>query len=259
MANFFQNIFQKNSKLSTEELIVKKTVISFFFFFILIGAAVWGWGWLRHQPAVAGRTSSPIRSVLNTNEAIFNGLLSDKHLAKEYPVSAAVKNARVNGDIGMGKDFDPATWQMIVLKKNGDTLRVKLDDIKKLPKTELIFNFKCIEGWNQVTHWGGVKFSEFIKAYGLNDESGMKYLGLITPDKAYYVGIDMPSAMHPQTLLCYELNGQPLPMNQGYPLRLIIPVKYGVKSLKRIGTMSFANNRPPDYWSEKGYDYFSGL
>ena len=67
MANFFQNIFQKNSKLSTEELIVKKTVISFFFFFILTGAAVWGWGWLRHQPAVEGRTSSPIRSVLNTN------------------------------------------------------------------------------------------------------------------------------------------------------------------------------------------------
>ena len=101
----------------------------------------------------------------------------------------------------MGKDFDPATWQMIVLKKNGDTLRVKLDDIKKLPKTELIFNFKCIEGWNQVTHWGGVKFSEFIKAYGLTDESGMKYLGLITPDKAYYVGIDMPSAMHPPNLI----------------------------------------------------------
>jgi DMSO/TMAO reductase YedYZ molybdopterin-dependent catalytic subunit len=82
---------------------------------------------------------------------------------------------------------------------------------------------------------------------------------LATPDKGYYVGIDMPSVLHPQTILCYEMNGQPLPLNQGYPLRLIIPVKYGIKHLKRIGTMYFDNKRPPDYWYEQGYDYFSGL
>ena len=87
----------------------------------------------------------------------------------------------------------------------------------------------------------------------------MKYIGLETPDKAYYVGIDMKSALHPQTILCYEMNGQPLPANQGYPLRLIIPVKYGVKSLKQIGTISFSDQRPRDYWAERGYDYFSGL
>ena len=56
-----------------------------------------------------------------------------------------------------------------------------------------------------------------------------------------------------------EMNGQTLPLNQGYPLRLIIPVKYGIKHLKRIGTMYFDNKRPPDYWYERGYDYFSGL
>jgi len=55
------------------------------------------------------------------------------------------------------------------------------------------------------------------------------------------------------------MNGQPLPLDQGYPLRLIIPVKYGIKHLKRIGTLFFDNNRPPDYWYERGYDYFSGL
>jgi DMSO/TMAO reductase YedYZ molybdopterin-dependent catalytic subunit len=98
-----------------------------------------------------------------------------------------------------------------------------------------------------------------MKAYGLNEESAMNYLGLSTPDEEYYVGIDMPSALHPQTLLCYEMNGKPLPMDQGYPLRLIIPVKYGIKSLKRIGSMYFENERPPDYWAERGYDYFSGL
>ena len=141
-----------------------------------------------------------------------------------------------------------------------NTLKITLDEIKKLPKIEFAFNFKCIEGWSQITHWGGVRLVDFLKAYNLTDESAMKYLGLATPDKEYYVGIDMPSALHPQTILCYELNGKPLPMNQGYPLRLIIPVKYGVKSLKRIGYMYFDNKRTPDYWADvKGYDYFSGL
>ena len=260
MANFLKNLFTKNSKLNVDQLIVKKTIVSFFFFFVFGAAAFWGWKWLRHQPADSGKTNSPIRKVLNTNEAVFNGLLSDKHLAKEYPVSIAANPARVNGNLGMKSQFDPSTWAMNVIRANGDTLKIKLEDIKKIRKTEIVFNFKCIEGWSQITHWSGVRFSEFMNVYGLNEEGAMKYLGLSTPDKEYYVGIDMPSAMHPQTLLCYELNGKPLPLNQGYPLRLIIPVKYGVKSLKRIGDMYFSNARTPDYWADKkGYDYFSGL
>lgn len=260
MASFFRNIFTKSSKLNTEQLIQKKTILSFSFFFLFAAFAFWGWNWLRKQPTNSGKTSAPIRKVLDVNGKIFSGLVSDKNLAKTYPISHAANPVRVNGDLGMKTAFDPNTWVMNVIKAKGDTLKLKLEDIKKLPKTEVVFNFKCIEGWSQITYWGGVKFSEFMKAYNLNEEAAMKYLGLSTPDKEYYVGIDMPSALHPQTLLCYELNGKPLPMNQGYPLRLIIPVKYGVKSLKRIGDMYFSNQRTPDYWADvKGYDYFSGL
>ncbi len=259
MANYFKPLFTKNSKLNTDELIKKKTVFSFFFFFLFAGAAFLGWQLLRNQPSISGKTSTPIRKVLDANESIFNVLLSDKHLTKEYPLSKAVP-ARVNGDLGLKTAFDPATWAMNVIRSKGDTLKITLDEIKKLPKIEYAFNFKCIEGWSQITHWGGVKLSDFMKAYHLNDEAAMKYLGLATPDKQYYVGLDMQSALHPQTLLCYELDGKPLPMNQGFPLRLIIPVKYGVKSLKRIGFMYFDNKRTPDYWADvKGYDYFSGL
>lgn len=260
MANSIKNIFIKNSKLNTDELIVKKTVISFFFFFVFSITTFIGWKWLRNQPTTSGKTSAPLRKVLNANESIFNQFLSDKHLTKQYPVSLAANPARVNGNLGLKTPFDPSKWMMNVIKAKGDTLKLKLDDIKKLPKTEIVFNFKCIEGWSQITHWGGVRFAEFMKAYGLSEEAAMNYLGLATPDKEYYVGIDMRSALHPQTLLCYELNGQPLPLDQGYPLRLIIPVKYGVKSLKRIGDMYFSNERTPDYWADKkGYDYFSGL
>jgi len=145
-----------------------------------------------------------------------------------------------------------------VVKTNGDTAFFTMDDIKQLPKTELVYDFKCIEGWSQKTWWGGVKFSDFLKYNHLQKEASFTYVGMMTPDEEYYVGIDMASALHPQTLLAYEMNGQPLPMNQGYPLRLIIPVKYGIKSIKRIGTIYFSNQRPPDYWAERGYDYYSG-
>ena len=87
----------------------------------------------------------------------------------------------------------------------------------------------------------------------------MKYVGMMTPDEEYYVGVDMPSALHPQTILCYEHNNKPLTPDHGYPLRLIIPVKYGIKSIKRIGSMYFDNEKPSDYWAERGYDYYSGL
>lgn len=262
MSNFVSNLFKKNKKLTVDEFIVKKTITSFFFLFLFLGICSWTWKWIRRQPldsGMRGGIQQPVRDALNTNEAIFSKIFSKKHLAKTYPVSQAAKNVRHNGNIGMGNDFDPATWKLYVIKTNGDTLALSLDDIKKLPKVDIIFNFKCIEGWNQIQHWAGVRFSDFLKAYGLADETQMKYVGLVTPDQDYYVGIDMASIMHPQTILCYELNDQPLPMKEGYPLRLIIPVKYGIKHLKRIGTMFFSNNRPPDYWAERGYDYYSGL
>ena len=242
----------------SEKKLRNKTLLSFTVFILLLVAAVFGWKTLHRQPQEAGALK-PIRTVLNYNGKFFSHFLSNNHLVKTYPLSAAVRNVRVNGDLGMSDDFDPAAWKLQVIRNPGDTLFITLDEIKALPKTDIIFDFKCIEGWSQVTHWAGVKFSDFAAKYNLDAQTQMKYAGLVTPDKKYYVGIDMPSIMHPQTLLCYEMNGKPLPMNQGYPLRLIIPVKYGIKHLKRIGTISFSNERPPDYWYEQGYDYFSGL
>ena len=79
------------------------------------------------------------------------------------------------------------------------------------------------------------------------------------PAEDYYVGIDMPSALHPQTLLAYEMNGKTLEDRHGAPLRLVVPVKYGIKNIKRIGKIAYTNEQPADYWAEQGYDYYSGL
>jgi hypothetical protein len=215
--------------------------------------------WHPKEQGISSNIPSTARSVLNINENIFSFFFSNAHKAKSFPVSAAEKKVRVNGDYGMNDGFDPAAWKLQLVRKPGDTIYIGLEEIKSLPKTDIIFDFKCIEGWSQVTHWAGVKFSDFVQRYGLDDQARMGYVGMHTPDNAYYVGIDSKSIMHPQTILCYEMNGQPLPLNQGAPLRLIIPVKYGVKHLKRIGTIFFSAQRPPDYWYNKGYDYYCGL
>jgi DMSO/TMAO reductase YedYZ molybdopterin-dependent catalytic subunit len=245
-------------KIISARQVAKKTALSFVIFFACLLLAVAGWKWLRNTPKEAG-VPRPLRTVLHSNETVFSAMFSNFHLSKTYPREMAVPRVRVNGDAGLGGDFDPESWKLQLIKSPGDTLFISLDEIKSMPKTEIIFDFKCIEGWSQVTHWGGVRFSDFVNKYGLDEQAKLQFTGLQTPDQEYYVGIDTRSMMHPQTMLCYEVNGKPLPLNQGAPLRLIIPVKYGVKHLKRIGTIFFSNNRPPDYWYERGYDYFCGL
>jgi DMSO/TMAO reductase YedYZ molybdopterin-dependent catalytic subunit len=255
----FRRFFRKSGPLTVEQQIQRRTLLSFSSF-IILGAAAWkGWFWLKDQGLNNG-VQEPLRKVLNANEEVFNKTLTPGHLAKTYPKSSAVRNVRRNGDIGLDvKHFDASTWKFEVTRASKEKLSLNMEDIRQLPKTEIVFDFKCIEGWSQISYWGGVRFSDFMKKYGLDTEAAMKYISLTTPDREYYVGIDMPSALHPQTLLCYEMNGAPLPLDHGHPLRLIIPVKYGTKNLKRIGNLSFSNERPADYWFERGYDYFSGL
>ena len=231
---------------------------SFILFGVLVAIGIFAWKWLNRQPTEQ-MALKPLRKTLELNERLLKSTFDTGKLSKVYTEKDAVKNVRVNGLIGMQKAVDTSTWRLQVVRANGDTLKLSLPDIEKLPKVDVIFDFKCIEGWSQVTHWAGVPLKTFMDHYHLNTQEKMNYVGLQTIDKKYYVGIDMPSALQSQTILCYEMNNKLLPMNQGYPLRLIIPVKYGIKHLKQIGTMYFSNEKPPDYWAERGYDYYAGL
>lgn len=251
-------------ELTIDQKIKRRNFISFGVFGAMGATAYGGWKWLYNSPEeVAGVTAGahkPLRRALNKTEIFFRRLtFNENHLVKTYPVTMAAKTVRHNEDIGADTDMDFNAWRLEVIKKDGKRLAISLDQIKALPKTDLVFDFKCVEGWDQIQHWAGLKFADFIEHFGLQEEAKMDYVGLMTPDKGYYVGLDTPSAIHPQTILAYEMNGQPLIPQHGKPLRLIIPVKYGIKNLKRIGTITFSNQRPPDYWAEQGYDYYSGL
>jgi hypothetical protein len=251
-------------ELTVEQKIKRRNFISFTVFGALAAGAFGGWKWLYNsaeEPAgITGGARRPLRRALNKTELFFRRLaFNENHLVKTYPREMAAKVIRHNSDIGSEGKLPPENWKLHVRKNSGEILQITLDEIMKLPKTEITYDFKCVEGWDQISHWAGVKFSDFIKHYGLELEAKSQYVGLETPDKQYYVGIDMPSALHPQTLLAYQMNDVLLNGNHGQPLRLIIPVKYGIKNLKRIGSITFSNTRPRDYWAEQGYDYYSGL
>jgi DMSO/TMAO reductase YedYZ molybdopterin-dependent catalytic subunit len=260
-----KNPDQKHQEESpVEQKIRRRNFISLTTLFVMGAAAYKGWDWLYHAPpetsGLTARARKPLRAAMNKTALFFRNFFSNGHLVKTYPKSMAAKRVRVNSNIGNeDKHFDPENWQLSVSKHNGEVLKVSLADIKALPKTEIVFDFKCVEGWDQIQHWAGLRFIDFIRHYDLDDQTAMQYVGMETPDGKYQVGLDMESALHPQTILAYEMNEAPLQTVHGAPLRLIIPVKYGIKNIKCIGSISFSDQQPPDYWAKRGYDYYSGL
>ena len=143
------------------------------------------------------------------------------------------------------------------------TRDVPLAAVLALPAHEMTTEFKCVEGWSQIVRWKGARLADFLGKFAAPSE----YVGLSTPPDAtdaqgrpdrYYVGLDRPSAEHSQTLLCYEINGQPLTEAHGAPLRLISTVKYGYKCIKRVSVIEVTDHRPADYWAERGYDWYAG-
>jgi hypothetical protein len=225
-----------------------------------------GWQWLVTRSEEDG-LPWPFRRVLRLNERLARAAFRTSRTAPEFPRGAA-RGPRVNGQIGLDPTIHPTAWRLHVSGASGEgrARLFRLEEIQALPRVEMTTELKCIEGWSAVVHWAGARLADLAARTGLATRSGrrndpedlLRYAALETPDAAYYVGLDMASALHPQTLLCYEMGGQPLTPDHGAPLRLVIPVKYGIKSLKQIGTIRFTDRRPADYWAERGYDWYAG-
>ena len=221
----------------------------------LAGAAAWQF--VANGPE-AGGIPSVLREGHRLNEALWRGLYSPDARAPTFARSASMM-PRVNGRYGLAGPLDADAWTLRILGPDGALLDVlDLDDIRALPRAEMTTEMKCIEGWSTVVTWGGARVSDLAARYASRLPARLPYVGLATPDGGYTVGLDAASAMHPQTLLAYEMQGAPLEPLHGAPLRLATPLKYGVKSLKRIGTVRFMAERPRDFWAERGYDWYLG-
>lgn len=235
-----------------------RTLVSFGVLIVALTAIFLGWSSLQGGPEDEDAPPG-LRRVLELNGRIWKAMFRKDHESTCEPPPKGTK-PRVNGDIGLTGPFDPSKWSMFLVPDADDPKSVpqeiSLAQIQRLPRSETATLFKCIEGWSEEMGYAGVKFSDFMKAFSLKPK---RYVGLETNDGEYYVSIDLESMEHPQTMLVYEMNGMPLSVENGAPLRLIIPVKYGIKSLKRIGKIFFSDKRPRDYWAERGYDWHAGL
>jgi hypothetical protein len=141
-------------------------------------------------------------------------------------------------------------------------LLLTMEEVTSLPHHELVTEFKCIEGWSQVVHWGGYRLADLLAKYPPEkkaDGSLPKYVYMETPDGDYYCGYSLQACMHPQSLLATEMAGRPLTQWHGAPIRLHMPIKYGYKQIKRIGLIAYTDMQPDDYWTKLGYDWYAGL
>ena len=130
---------------------------------------------------------------------------------------------------------------------------------------EQITRLVCVEGWSAISWWGGVRFADFIKAFP--PRSDTKWIQLRSDvnlngdgnSDPYFVSLDIDSAMHPQTLLATHHNGKALELEHGAPLRLLAPMKLGLKNIKAITSISYQADEPDDYWNKEGYSYYDGI
>lgn len=236
------------------------------------------WRWLNHSSDVDG-LKKPFRQGLTFGQGVWSHALDPHRRVPTYPPSA-VTAERMNDSTGALDDLDLDTYRIRVEGLAGRTepLELTMADIMAMPSLTMTTEFFCIEGWSVIQTFRGVPFTEFMKRYPPATLSGRPldldkapddlppYVYMETPaladdsqDELYYVGLDMRSTMHEQTMLCYSMNGKPLTPAHGAPLRLVIPVKYGVKNLKRIGLIRYQTTQPKDYWAEQGYDWFAAV
>jgi DMSO/TMAO reductase YedYZ molybdopterin-dependent catalytic subunit len=148
-------------------------------------------------------------------------------------------------------------WTLTVsgaVQKPGD---YKLEQIQALPRVRQNTRHICVEGWDVIGRFGGARLSDFLHMIGA--DTSARFLTVACADD-YYESLDMATALHPQTLLCYEMYDQPLTRKHGAPLRLNIPTKIGYKQAKYLTDMKVTNVlEKVGYWEDQGYSEFYGL
>lgn len=180
------------------------------------------------------------------------------HLAPTYPDFKVqpLNKFYVNtyGDDDPGVDLE--NWTLTVsgaVQKPGE---YTLAQFRALPKYKQNTRHVCVEGWDVIGNFAGARISDFLKMVGADPRA--RYLSFECADD-YYESLDMPTAMHPQSLLCYEMYGQPLTREHGAPLRLRLPTKIGYKSAKYLTKLSVDHTLGRyGYWEDQGYDWFYG-
>ena len=186
-------------------------------------------------------------------------LFRSGHLATTFDDSALTPFNRfpINDYDVDDPGVDLERWNLTVtgaVQKPGAYTQVQ---IQSLPKITQNTRHVCVEGWDVIGNFSGARLSDFLKMIGADTAAG--FVTVQCADD-YYESLDMATALHPQTLLCYEMYGQPLTREHGAPLRLTIPTKVGYKQAKYLTDLKVTRVlEKVGYWEDQGYSEFYGL
>ncbi|RKG84979.1 molybdopterin-binding protein [Corallococcus sp. CA049B] len=151
----------------------------------------------------------------------------------------------------------PADWRLEVEGLVARPRAFTLEELRRLPRTDYRIRHHCVEGWSAVASWHGVAIRDLAEAVGADPRAG--FVEFRSFDQGYYSSWDAPSALHPQTMLAYGMNGAPLIPGHGAPLRLYSGVKLGYKMVKYLTTVRFLPEATGGTWEDRGYEWFAGV
>jgi sulfoxide reductase catalytic subunit YedY len=176
---------------------------------------------------------------------------------------------------GLAKDFKTRPWTVKIDGAVKKKLEFGVDDVIKFATPEeRIYRHRCVEGWSIVVPWVGYSLSELIKkAEPLGKAKYVEFTTIYAPGQMpgqrrevlqwpYVEGLRMDEAMHPLALLCFGMYGEVLPNQDGAPLRVVIPWKYGFKSAKAIVHIRFTDSQPMTTWNlanPPAYGFYSNV
>ena len=198
-----------------------------------------------------------LMSVSRFNDKVQGWLFDPKQLAPTYPESMITRPFPFNAYYSEDeiREVDADSYRLEVTGMVADRHAWTLAELQGLPQTDQVTRHICVEGWSAIGKWGGVPFASFLKRVGA--DTSARYVGFKCADD-YFTSIDMPTALHPQTLLTLNYDGQPLPPRYGFPMKLRMPTKLGYKNPKHIQAIFITNTYPGGYWEDQGYNWFGG-
>jgi DMSO/TMAO reductase YedYZ molybdopterin-dependent catalytic subunit len=211
-------------------------------------------------------------------------LLHPERLAREYSPADISPAFKPNGTLNPGTpEYEThvahnfADWRLKIDGMVANPISLSVSEIRRLPRRTQITKHDCVEGWTAIGMWTGVQLGLLLKAAAI--KPGARYAVLHCADNLtgepakggeqspgqYYESIDLRDAFHPQTLIAYSLNGKPLDVAHGAPLRLRVERQLGYKQAKYVErieiTDSFAHiaGGQGGYWEDRGYEWYAGI
>ncbi|MGA8967167.1 MAG: molybdopterin-dependent oxidoreductase [Pseudolabrys sp.] len=199
-----------------------------------------------------------LRGVSAWNDKVQSLIFRPNHLAPTFSEAQVVKPPRFNAfyDIEDVKPVDGNTWKLELSGLIENKKPWSVQDIYALPEQELIIRHICVEGWDYIGQWSGPNLRAFLQKIGADMTA--KYIAFRCAD-GYTESIDMPSALHPQTILATKYAKEPIADPFGFPLRLRTATKLGFKNAKWIVAMEVTNTFPDTYYNKEGFNWFSGI